>query len=294
MIKNLILSGGSTKALSILGVFEYLDEHKLLDETITFVGTSAGSIIAFLMVVGFSIKEMKKYVIEELLTSSICSLSLEEILDLGILSSYGLDSGNNFMNFLKKTLYMKYQQHDITFSELTKRCGKNLVVCAANITTEETEYLSVDTTPDLSVLLAIRMSISIPLIFSPIEYNDCYYVDGGIYESFPISYINQFKDPLKDTLGINICYPISNTLQASKKPSFFDYISQLMNTIVTKANAHHKISDKIKIINIDFQDSTVFSSFSFETMSFSINEATILEFIQKGYDTTRIHFGLQT
>ena len=43
------------------------------------------------------------------------------------------------------------------------------------------------------------MSISIPIIFTPIKYNDDLYVDGGLFNNFPINYCNH-----KNTLGIAI------------------------------------------------------------------------------------------
>ena len=38
----------------------------------------------------------------------------------------------------------------------------------------------------MDVLLAIRMSFSIPFVFTPVKYNNNFYVDGSVLNDFPI------------------------------------------------------------------------------------------------------------
>jgi NTE family protein len=41
----------------------------------------------------------------------------------------------------------------------------------------------------MSVRLAIRISISVPIVFTPVLYNNNYYVDGGVINNFPMNLI---------------------------------------------------------------------------------------------------------
>jgi predicted acylesterase/phospholipase RssA len=292
MIKKLIISGGSIKTISVIGCLKYLENEKLLSSIDTFIGTSAGSVLCFFLSIGYTIDEIIHFVKDHLLGSNLYSLTLDEVLDLNMLSSFGMDSGTNVAQLFEDALFLKIHKKEITFLELAKMTGKNLVVCVANITKSISEYFSVDTYPNTNVITALRMSISLPIIFTPIVYNDCYYVDGGIYESFPVSYINTFRDHLKDTLGIYTVCPIEKQRDIK---SMFDYITSIFSTIVEKANlvTNQNVSDKIRIIRIEFDDMDT-ASFNFETLSFELDELIINEYIKIGYDTIMKYFQIQT
>ena len=77
-----------------------------------------------------------------------------------------------------------------------------LVVCVANLSKEKSEYFNIDTMPNLSVATAIKFSCSVPVVYAPLTINDDVYMDGGLYNNFPIDYFKDTK--LKDILGINI------------------------------------------------------------------------------------------
>ena len=50
----------------------------------------------------------------------------------------------------------------------------------------------------MKVLDALQITMSIPFMFKPVFYNNSYYVDGGIYNPYPIKYAKN----LKKTIGI--------------------------------------------------------------------------------------------
>ena len=62
-------------------------------------------------------------------------------------------------------------------------------------------YICHKTYPDLSLYKAIRMSISIPFYFTPVEYNGNLYVDGGCVDDFPL---HKFKHKIDNVIGILI------------------------------------------------------------------------------------------
>ena len=50
----------------------------------------------------------------------------------------------------------------------------------------------------MRVLDALQITMSIPFMFKPVLYNDNYYVDGGLYDPYPIKYAKN----LNKTIGI--------------------------------------------------------------------------------------------
>jgi NTE family protein len=288
----LIISGGSMKTIAVLGALKYLEKDKLLGHIDNYIGTSAGSLVCFFLAIGYSVSEIIHFVKDHLLGSNLYALTLDEVLNLNILNSFGMDSGKNISQLFEDALFLKFHRKDIDFLELGKLTGKNLVICVANVSKGISEYLNIDTTPNTSVITALRMSISLPFIFTPVFYNDCYYVDGGIYESFPLSYINTFKDHLKDTLGIYTAASLDNTRNIK---SMLDYISSIFGSIIVKANqlSNQNVSDKIKIIRIEFDDMDS-ASFDFETLSFELDEKIIDDYIEIGYNHIKTHYELQT
>ena len=62
MIKNLVISGGGIKIISAFGVIKYLEENNLLKSINNFYGTSAGSILCLILILGFNAEEIIKFI----------------------------------------------------------------------------------------------------------------------------------------------------------------------------------------------------------------------------------------
>lgn len=289
MIKNLVVSGGSTKTIAVIGCLKYLEERGLLSEVKTFVGTSAGSMVCFFLVLGYTVDEMVHMMKHDFFEGGLHILGLDEVYNLEMLNSFGMDSGEGIVKFLADVLFLKLQQRDVTFAELAKLTGKNLVVGVANITHQRSEHFCVDNQGATSVLTALRMSISLPFIFTPVRFGESLYVDGGIYEALPTSYMNAFKDPLKDTLALNtVC-----VARPTQITTFVDFVATLLTSIITKANNYKDVSAKIKRVDIEFEDIDT-AAFSFDTMSFKVDDSIILDHLEKGYRVIKQYFEKET
>lgn len=289
MIKNLIISAGSMKTISSIGCVKYLEQYQMLKNVSTYVGTSAGAIMCLFLILGFSTEEIRDFLKSHIFKKGFHQLTMDELYSLEFLQTFGLDSGENVSAMIGDIIENKLQQRDITFLELSKKTGKNLVVCVANITEKESEYFCLETHPTASVMMAIRMSVSLPFIFTPVEYMGNLYVDGGIFESLPVRYIENFKDPLKDTLALRI-----NTILSKDIPqNLFNYTINLLDAIIEKANTLATISEKVRVIDVEFEDAD-YMSFNFDTMNFDFNEGVIDAYIDKGFEIMMKHFEEQT
>lgn len=206
---KIVLSGGSIKTLSTLGALQYCYDKHYLDTTIsTYIGTSAGAIICYLLVVGYTPVEIICYFVSRNLFRHDHYLDVKSML-----------SGEGAISFLDihehlENLTMDKLGRLVTFKEVRDILGKTLVMTTYNYTKKRVEYLSPDTTPDLPCLIGLRMSTCLPLIFSMYKYKDCMYIDGGIIDNFPLEYaqdddtrvlgfhVNVFDDIEDDTTSI--------------------------------------------------------------------------------------------
>ena len=82
---------------------------------------------------------------------------------------------------------LKPELDKLTFLDITKRTGVNLVICATHVASMTPVYFSVDTTPNVLVYDALRASIAVPWIMKPVFIGQEAYIDGGITDNIPYS-----------------------------------------------------------------------------------------------------------
>jgi predicted acylesterase/phospholipase RssA len=276
MYTSLVIAGGAMKALSVIGIIKYLEEKDLIKYIRTFVGTSAGAVMTLLLALGYTHKDIYKLSLQILEDESVTTFNVENILD--IFATYGMSSGENLEILFNRIITQKYHINDMNFIDFTKASGKNLVICVSNLTKETHEYFSVDTTPNMSVAKAIKISCSIPLMYSPVTLNDNIYLDGGLYNNFPIDYFSDHV--LKDILGINI-----RTTNYQKSDNFLNYVRFILNSLAEKFNTKSiNIKDR-NVITLEFEDDD--SWFSLSEIKISLTKEKLEKYISQGYNKAK-------
>lgn len=281
MFSSIVIAGGALKVISALGCIKYMEEKGLIDPLKNCVGTSAGSFVCFLIVLGFSFVEMLEFLYTNLQDPNISKLDATEVLNM--LDTYGMSSGKNLELLVQRALYKKLKVIDITFLELAKTTGKNLVVCVSNLSKERAEYFSVDTTPTTSVVMSIRVSCCIPILFAPFLLNDCYYMDGCLYNNFPMDYFVR-QGALKDILGINILYKKYQSTQ-----TFFSYAFFIVNSLLDKANHKSYDDEGNNIVTLELQEEDDW--FSLTEMSIKFPKEKWATYVQMGYQKIKDKLG---
>jgi predicted acylesterase/phospholipase RssA len=248
----MVIAGGAMRSLASIGCIRYLEEENLLKSVKHFAGTSAGSIMSLFLVLGYTADEIFEFIITNFKRNDVASVSIEDIFK--IVDNFGLNLGANITAFIGTMLHQKLKVKDTTFLELAKNTGKNLVVCVANLTKHKEEYWCVDTTPSMSVIKAIRASCSLPILFTPVKHNGDLYIDGGIYNNFPIDYFcgTQHSDTvreIKDIIGINV---VSNP--PSDHQDFLSYISMIFHTVINRLGkpVHNDLHNNV--VTLQFED----------------------------------------
>lgn len=279
MFNNMVISGGSLRAICAIGLIKYLEEQNIMNNIKTYVGTSAGSIVCLLATLGMTSIEMIDFIKKTVKKDYVKKLDETEVLNF--LNTYGLNSGILIERFIEDAILYKLGFGDISFLELTKQTGRNLVVCVANISKECEEYWSVDTTPSMSVIKAIRASCSLPFIFTPVKYNDCLYVDGGLLNKFPIDYFQETN--MKNIVGFCI-----KSVCISNIENMLDYVNALMATVMNVIC--QKNTPKIHSDNIVHLEMNDLGLFSLEDCTLKITDEMIDKFVETGYNSTIVTF----
>ena len=172
---------------------------------------------------------------------------------------------------------------DITFLDLTKAIGKNLVICVSNLTEEREEFFSVDTHPNQSVITALRASWSIPYLFHPVKIDDIIYLDGALYNNFPMDYFKENK--LKDIIGLNVVqtkYQNTNDIISFSLFMVFSVINKMQKT-------KYDDSDR-NIVTIDIEDT---DWFSIESLQLSFPPDMISSYVDIGYNLIKARLDVQ-
>lgn len=157
-----IMAGGGTRLPAHVGILHALNELDISFDHL--VGVSGGSIVASFYAAGLSLAEIKAIALETEYRQFI-EFSLFKLVRNG-----GLSSGDVFEQWVDKHLGGK------TFADL----DMNLHIVATDVKRGRPVIFDKVRTPNMKVSLAVRFSMSIPLIFSFKPLGKRIMVDGSI------------------------------------------------------------------------------------------------------------------
>ena len=270
--KNIVLSGGAIKGLSMLGSMQYMYDNDFIDPSsdLNFYTISVGSIIAYLLIIGYTPIE----ILVQICTKQF--LQLFAYPDMVLLANgHGAYNWDVIGKFLEELSLQKIGCF-LTMKGLYDKFGKQFNITTYNMTTHSTEIINHTTHPDVPCIIALRMSSNVPILFSKFKYTDNYYVDGGLEMKVPIQYID---DKTLDTIVI--------ILQSSKKDDDDLSVIPYLFRILSERNSKHLEScmnkynsDKTDILNIT----------SISTTSFSVENNKALDLFSKGYKDTENYY----
>lgn len=160
---GLVLGGGGARGYAHIGVLKILEKYKIHVDMV--VGASMGSIVGACYASGMPIEEIEKRALE------MGYLKLIQLLDINF-PRQGLISGKLIEKFLNELIKGK------TFNELKIP----LIVTATDIVTGKEIVIK-----EGSVAKALRASISIPGIFTPVKHDEYVLADGSIINFLPVN-----------------------------------------------------------------------------------------------------------
>jgi predicted acylesterase/phospholipase RssA len=181
--RNLVLAGGGIRGMAYIGAIAALRQLRVLDKIERVLGCSVGAIFALLVALDYTHEELHDILIH------FDYFSIKDLDFLGLIDKWGVESGAKVEKFLNQLIKRKTDLNDPTFKELRVKTGnKELIVNAVAIDTFTIKYFSSEETPNIKVVKAIRASISLPGLLTPVPIDDHLYVDGGLLNNLPLDY----------------------------------------------------------------------------------------------------------
>lgn len=192
------LAGGGLKGLAHIGALKALEELGVKIEYLS--GTSSGSIFASFYAMGYSLEEIKKRTMENYkILTKIPKTPLFKAgatyLTSGVAQIEGLIPGENIANLVnevsKDTAIKNMSQIEIPFA----------ITAVDTITTKECVFLSkeikksdnldIDYIYDAPIATATRASMSFPGVFTPCQYKNYNFIDGGTKDNLPVKILKE-------------------------------------------------------------------------------------------------------
>jgi NTE family protein len=264
-MKNIVFSAGSMGGLAFVGAWKALEEAGLTQSLIGFSGCSIGSIIALLTSIGYTGDELKN------MAHSLKYKDLSDFQILNTLNNLGLETGEKIKHLLEKLLERKIGRKKMTFKEHYQITGRKLWINASCVEHDKCYYYSVDSEPDMDIILAVRMSISLPWIMAAVRYKGLTYIDGGFHDPCPV---NMFS--ADDTLVLRV------RNDHTTDPDAHEFIQHTSSIIFSAyRRLHHHLSTTLKEYNIIWLDSNIGS------ISLDVSKKDRKRLVKIGYQTLR-------
>lgn len=290
---TLVLSGGSLHTLKYVGAIRYLCEKNIARNIKTVIGTSCGAIVGMLFALGLKDHEIFTVFRAFLKSHTATTPDFDNIFN--IFYTLGIDDGTCLRQCLQDAIKLKFSQDDLTFIELAKKTGVNLLVCACRVRDLGETVFSVDTTPNLSVVQAVLASSAIPIIFKPVPINGEFYLDGALSVNCPVKFVHPSQ------LGDTLCFRIQEEEACDGKPAspqnpppmpnLASFMFSLLINSINKLNKNNlSITTPVKYINF----SPIKSSnpdfctnrfcFDMRSMKFKVDVDDDTTIITRGYE----------
>lgn len=306
---NLALEGGGMKGLAYSGAFEVLDSIGITQHIERVAGTSSGAMNGLLISIGYTGKEITHL-------NLIKNFGKYSQVGIPILSGlirfyrkYGYYKTDRFMKELAQAMAAKGISPEITFRELHELRGtnpklKDLYITGANLTDQKLEVFSHQTYPNMKIIDAVKISISIPLYYEAIfmqpdgsiidkkqaNQKTKVMTDGGVIDNYPFHVFdslvtlnegrNQYYLCNEKTLGLKLETDSSqNTMvrhQITNQKDFFGAFSHLSSETLNRRHLGKQQLDQTIFINTQ----------GFNPKIRRLNEKKKREIIRYGYQST--------
>jgi predicted acylesterase/phospholipase RssA len=265
-IKHLVISGGGPSLLQYISAIQYLTEQEIInfDKIQTIYGTSAGALLGAILCMRFEWDVLNDYIIKRP-WHELFSIKIQHILEA--YTKKGILDRKIIEKVFQPLLLSKDISMDITLQELYEYSKIELHIYSFEINKFETEDISYLTHPNLPLLDAILMSLSIPVLMVPTIIDNKCYIDGGLCANYPLIYaINSGKNP-DEILGFRNQYDTQeeNHIDINNESTLLDFILciffKILNSFTKKdiPEIKHEVKFHVQKLSIEYLNSFLHS-----------------------------------
>ncbi len=200
---------------------------------------------------------------------------------------FGLFLGAEFRKTIDALIQKKTGRYNCTFREFKEILDVDLVLTGFDLTTNQLLYFrDNERFKDLCVADAVRMSISIPLVFKPVLANSengnfkhymqqtefpSTIVDGGVGNNFPLRVFNDKKDKLNpNVLG----FTLEPNYFSDSKSTLLGFLESVFLSLI-KRTTHLQIytdGERDQVIELDTHEVRILD-FAFDKLPPAVNKA---------------------
>jgi predicted acylesterase/phospholipase RssA len=206
-IKHLVISGGGPILIQILGAIQHLEKNEIvhMSNIESIYGTSAGAIIGILICLKFDWDTINDYIIKRP-WHDVFPIKVQNIFDA--YTKKGIFDVKTVEKCFKPLLDAKDIPMDINLEDFYKLSKIELHLFSFEINEYKIQDISYLTHPKLSLMTAVQMTCAIPILITPVCFDDKCYIDGGMACNYPLNHciesgklpdeILAFKNKYKD------------------------------------------------------------------------------------------------
>lgn len=265
----LVLSGGGARGVAHLAVIEELERRGIVPDMV--IGTSMGALVGGFYSAGYTASEIEDLLLDtdimalmlrlnneggSSIISSPDSLLNDNILSLnfskeGVGANNGLLDDQELGGFFRKNLSKVLEIEDFDDLSIPFRS-----IGIDAITGEEIIF------EDGSLYIAMRASMSLPIIFAPVKTEDGRFVmDGGMANNLPVDVARDLGADYVLAVDVNDVFNMNNRLTSEQMETLtgsFDAFT----TVITVPNSvpKYELADWVLVPNVNEFSTTGFNS----------------------------------
>ena len=273
-----IFGGGGIRGLCYCGAYKALQENNI---NITgYAGSSIGAVFACLAAFGYNFDE-----IYEMLSETGFGIFCD--INVNFKKEIAFSKGEIFLNWMREKIEQKFYGDKYKKGKIppVKFCDikEKLIIYSVDLINMKFKEFSNTETPDFEIALAIRASVSMPGLFTPLEIDDSLLVDGDLIKSTPLWRVTNSIKNLNEKI---IEFRLEDNETPKKITNSLEYINRVYNAICGFATDYiidlYKEKDKFEYIKINTPDVSV--------IDFLIPKEKKKELFDIGYKTTNEYF----
>ena len=263
-IKHLVISGGGPTLVQALGVIQYVEQQKFIDisNIETIYGTSAGAILGTLICLKFDWETINDYIIKRP-WHEVFPINVQKIFEA--YTKKGIFDITTVEKIFKPLFSAKDLSLDINLQDFYNYSKIELHFFAFDINDFKIEDISYKTHPNISVITALQMTCSLPVLVSPVCIDNKCYIDGGIVCNYPLNKCLELYNE-HEILGIKNQYDKNDSNRVDSNSTMLDFLMSFVFKIIQNMDTGDKqtvikneIVCKADFLSIDYLKTALYS-----------------------------------
>jgi NTE family protein len=263
-IKHLVISGGGPTLVQALGAIQHVEQQKFIDlsNIETIYGTSAGAILGTLICLKFDWETINDYIIKRP-WHEVFPINIQKIFEA--YTKKGIFDVKTVEKIFKPLFSAKDLALDINLQDFYNYSKIELHFFAFDINDFKIEDISYKTHPHISVITALQMTCSLPVLVAPVCIDNKCYIDGGIVCNYPLNKCLELYNP-DEILGIKNQYDKNDSNRVDSNSTMLDFLMsfvfkmiQNMDTGDKQTSIKNEIICKADFLSIDYLKTALYS-----------------------------------